>query len=78
MSANRPTDGEWRAIEAHHLRTIEALRRNFARYLAPLYREDDVEIARLCDEELDQSGALLGYVRDAARNRANLGAKSDE
>lgn len=46
--------------------TATILRRNFARYLAPHYLRDYAEIARLCDEELDRSGALLGYVREEA------------
>ncbi len=41
----------------------EKLRCNFAEYLAPLYRENPVAIAKLCDEKLDRTGILLGYVR---------------
>lgn len=38
-----------------------------ARYLARRYIEGDaVEIARLCDEELDPTGNLLGWVREEA------------
>ena len=37
-----------------------------ANRLVPLYRKDAVKIADLCDETLDPSGALLGFVRDAA------------
>lgn len=47
--------------------TPDELRKNFARFIAPLYLENRAEIARVCDEEIDQSGALLGYVREAAR-----------
>ena len=43
---------------------IFKLRRNFAKYLSKLYLANQVEIARLCDEELDRSGILLGYVRE--------------
>jgi hypothetical protein len=42
------------------------LRRNFAKFLAPMYVEDHRRIANLCDDELDQTGNLLGYVRDEA------------
>lgn len=45
----------------------KALRMNFAKYLVPAYLENPVEIARLCDEELDRTGNLLGYLRQAAR-----------
>lgn len=34
--------------------------------LVRLYRLDAVETARLCDEELDRSGKLLGEVREMA------------
>lgn len=47
---------------------IKKLRTNFAKYLVPLYKKDQAGIARLCDEELDRSGALLGYLREEARN----------
>jgi hypothetical protein len=39
------------------------LRKNFARYLAPMYLENPIKIACDCDEDLDRTGALLGYVR---------------
>ena len=42
----------------------QKLRLGFARYLAPLYVDDALKIAKLCDEELDPTGSLLGYVRD--------------
>jgi hypothetical protein len=44
----------------------KALRINIARWLAPQYLEDQSKIATLCDETLDLSGALLGYVRHEA------------
>ena len=31
------------------------------------YRADPVSVAGLCDEVLDRSGALLGWLREAAR-----------
>jgi len=34
--------------------------------LTPQYLKDRVAVATLCDELLDRSGALLGYVREAA------------
>lgn len=40
-------------------------RRALAQRLLPLYKDDRVAIAQLCDTVLDPSGALLGYVRDA-------------
>lgn len=45
----------------------EKLRRNFAEYLAHKYIKQPSYIAELCDESLDKTGALLGYVREAAR-----------
>lgn len=36
------------------------------RLLARWYRHDPCEAAKVCDEELDRSGALLGRVRDIA------------
>ena len=39
-----------------------------AERLVTLYLKDAVKIADLCDETLDPSGALLGFVRDAARS----------
>ena len=44
----------------------EKLRRSFAEYIAPQYVENRTLVANLCDEVLDRSGALLGYVREAA------------
>lgn len=38
--------------------------------LAAVYREDCILVARLCDEHLDRSGALLGKVRNKAIERA--------
>jgi hypothetical protein len=40
--------------------------KSIAANLAQRYRDDQLETARLCDEVLDRSGALLGYVREAA------------
>jgi hypothetical protein len=40
--------------------------RRVAKGLVPLYRNDPVEIARLCDEELDRTGNLLGWLREEA------------
>lgn len=34
--------------------------------LARLYKDAPAAVAKLCDEELDKSGALLGRVREAA------------
>ena len=45
------------------------LRRNFAEHLVDAYRVDPVAVATLCDERLDRSGALLGYLREAAAKR---------
>jgi hypothetical protein len=54
-------------VRIHSMETeMKALRKNFARYLAPAYLENPVEIARICDEEIDRTGKLLGYVREAA------------
>lgn len=35
--------------------------------LADLYKESSKDVARLCNEKLDHSGALLGRVREYAR-----------
>jgi hypothetical protein len=44
-----------------------AVHGNFVRYLARRYNCGEArEIAGLCDEDLDRSGALLGAVRAAA------------
>lgn len=45
----------------------DLLRRRFAKYLAPAYLENPLKIANICDEELDCTGTLLGFVRDEAR-----------
>lgn len=45
-----------------------ALRMNFAKYLVPAYLADRVGIATLCDTELDPTGNLLGYLRQAAKD----------
>jgi hypothetical protein len=37
--------------------------------LVEIYRRDRVTVARICDEQLDRSGNLLGYLRDAAAIR---------
>lgn len=50
-------------------RDAETLRRNWARSLVQHYLADPEHIAQLCDEVFDQSGALLGYVREAAKGR---------
>lgn len=52
-------------LEAHK-DDADKLRRNFAKYLAEYYKDSPVEVAALCDEQLDRSGALLGYVREEA------------
>ena len=41
-------------------------RKEMAKKLAPIYKEHRLAVARVCDEVLDRSGALLGYVRSAA------------
>jgi hypothetical protein len=51
------------------------LRINFARWLAPQYLENELKIANLCDETLDRSGALLGYVRHEATLLKNKSVK---
>lgn len=42
-----------------------ALRR-IAKGLVPLYRTSQAETARLCDEDLDPTGNLLGWLREEA------------
>ena len=60
--ARTPADSltEYRNGEA------KTLRKNFAKYLAPIYEKDRTAIAILCDEQLDKTGNLLGYVREEA------------
>ena len=41
-------------------------KRKLAERLVPMYLVDRAKTAALCDEVLDPSGALLGYLRDAA------------
>ena len=36
-------------------------------HLVELYRLDPKRVADICDESLDRTGNLLGYLRDAAR-----------
>ena len=44
----------------------EALEASRDEALAAVYRHDPVTVARVCDEELDRSGGLLGRVRRIA------------
>ena len=53
----------------------ETLRRNFAEYLLPAYEKSPFEIACLCDEKLDRTGALLGYLRELAYKKLKKGAE---
>lgn len=48
---------------------LKTLRLNMAKHLAPEYPTSPLATARLCDEVLDPSGALLGYVREEAIRR---------
>lgn len=48
---------------------LEAFRRNVARWLVNDYKKDPFTTASICDEMLDRSGVLLGYVREEARNK---------
>src|SRR4051812_20051776 len=57
------------ALQSEREAAAEARRvalRCVAKGLVPLYRNDPVEIARLCDEELDRTGNLLGWLREEA------------
>lgn len=45
---------------------LEEARKQTEIALARLYTYDPLECARLCDEVLDRSGALLGRIRDRA------------
>lgn len=55
--------------------TSEEYRKLMAERLAPLYIADDqsvlsrARLAWLCDEYLDRSGNLLGWIRDIAFKR---------
>lgn len=60
-------DEHMTAIQAE-ISKLRIVRRHFVEYLAEQYRNGQaVEIAGLCDERLDRSGALLGEVREVAR-----------
>ena len=70
----KPTENELdearAAISAMHFPTEAMIRKAalwpIAKWLAKRYATgEQVEIARLCDEELDCTGNLLGWVRDA-------------
>jgi hypothetical protein len=72
----KPAERIQTVFEALLAEEKQRLFRPFARYLAPLYEKDPTAIARLCDEELDQYGNLLGWVREeaAALRRQRSGA----
>jgi len=64
------------AVEAEREKA-RVLRRNFAEYLVPAYIATPIAIANICDEQLDRTGNLLGYVREAARARSAKEVKSN-
>lgn len=43
-----------------------AVEAKISQRLAEAYLRDPGKIARLCDEEIDRSGNLLGWLREAA------------
>lgn len=53
----------------------EGVREAQIKLLAHFYNRSNeyVEVARICDKELDRSGALLGEVRTAARRALSTG-----
>lgn len=53
-------------LEKAEERARVQLLKGMAANLAQRYKTDPLAVARLCDDELDRSGALLGYVREAA------------
>lgn len=53
--------------EGQNMDELEPDWHGIARMLAPLYLKNGVAIAQACDELLDKSGTLLGYVRDEAQ-----------
>lgn len=59
----------WLAIRPDESDSSGALRRRFAYYLLPVYLADRKETARICDEQLDPTGNLLGYLRDLSMDR---------
>lgn len=59
----------WGSMRPTETDASGALRRRFAFYLFPSYLSDAAGIAQLCDELLDPSGALLGYLRDLAGDK---------
>jgi hypothetical protein len=72
-------DAEQAAAELQTLRNkadeADKLRRNFARYLSHDYLKNPANVADICDNSLDKTGALLGYVREAAYNLKEHGVE---
>lgn len=61
------TDREMKALGELLTAHKERILRPVAKYLAVLYSGGQAtKIANLCDEELDPSGNLLGWVREEA------------
>jgi hypothetical protein len=60
---SEPAERIQRAFEALLAEEKRRLFAPVASYLAPLYKNDPVKIAQLCDERLDPTGNLLGWVR---------------
>lgn len=49
----------------------EKYRRELAERLAVFYSDNPLLVANICDECIDRSGNLLGWVRDAAARTTN-------
>jgi hypothetical protein len=53
-------------------RSDETLRALITSRLVHAYHRDGAEIARLCDEVIDRSGNLLGWLREAASREQRI------
>lgn len=72
MSSDQEAENERLRAELNQLRL------NMAEYLVQYYQIDPVAVAEDCDERIDRTGALLGYVREAAIGGSQLGITPDE
>lgn len=68
MSEKRPDETQTEfAIRLVREEERKCVLQSIAKNLVKRYLADPVATAYLCDDEIDRSGNLLGYVRDAVR-----------
>lgn len=63
-------DDEWPSLRRDAVATITILEGQRLGVLAMMYQIAPSTVAKMCDEDLDKSGALLGDVRDLAARSA--------